>query len=41
MENWLKATLWAMALTISLQALLQYLQLLGTRTLNADSRRLP
>ena len=33
MENWLKPMLWAMALTISLQALLQYLQLLGTRTL--------
>ena len=33
MENWLKPMLWAMALTISLQVLLQYLQLLGTRTL--------
>ena len=33
MENWLKPMLWAMALTISLQALLQSLQLLGTRTL--------
>ena len=33
MENWLKPMLWAMALTINLQALLQYLQLLGTRTL--------
>ena len=33
MDNWLKPMLWAMALTISLQALLQYLQLFGTRTL--------
>ena len=33
MENWLKPMLWAMAVTICLQALLQYLQLLGTRAL--------
>ena len=33
MANWLKPMLWAMALTICLQALLQYLQLLGTRSL--------
>ena len=33
MDNWLKPMLWAMGLTISLQALLQYLQLFGTRTL--------
>jgi NHLM bacteriocin system ABC transporter peptidase/ATP-binding protein len=33
MQNWLKPMLWAMAITISLQTILQYLQLLGTRTL--------
>ena len=33
MQNWLKPMLWAMALTISLQAILQYLQLQGTRLL--------
>ena len=33
LESWLKPMLWAMALTICLQTLLQYLQLLGTRTL--------
>ena len=33
MESWLKPMLWAMAITISLQTILQYLQLLGTRTL--------
>lgn len=33
MENWLKPMLWAMAITIGLQALMQYLQLVGTRTL--------
>ena len=33
MQNWLKPMLWAMAITISLQTDLQYLQLLGTRTL--------
>ena len=35
MENWLKPMLWAMALTISLQALLQYLQL---SALNSGTR---
>ena len=33
MENWLKPMLWGMAITIGLQALMQYLQLVGTRTL--------
>jgi len=33
MEHWLKPMLWAMAITIGLQALMQYLQLVGTRTL--------
>ena len=33
MQSWLKPMLWAMAITISLQTVLQYLQLLGTRTL--------
>lgn len=33
MESWLKPMLWAMAITIGLQTALQYLQLLGTRTL--------
>ncbi len=33
MGHWLKPMLWAMVLTISLQAIIQYLQLLGTRKL--------
>ena len=33
MQSWLKPMLWAMAITIGLQTALQYLQLLGTRTL--------
>nr|WP_115019354.1 NHLP family bacteriocin export ABC transporter peptidase/permease/ATPase subunit [Synechococcus sp. UW140] len=33
MDQWLKPMLWAMALTISLQAILQYFQLLGSRKL--------
>ena len=33
MGNWLKPMLWAMALTIALQVMLQHLQLVGTRSL--------
>ncbi len=33
MNNWLKPMLWAMALTIGLQVMLQHLQLVGTRNL--------
>ena len=33
MSNWLKPMLWAMALTIGLQVMLQHLQLVGTRSL--------
>ena len=33
MSNWLKPMLWAMALTIALQVMLQHLQLVGTRSL--------
>ena len=33
MQSWLKPMLWAMAITIGMQTALQYLQLLGTRTL--------
>lgn len=33
MANWLKPMLWAMALTIGLQVMLQHLQLVGTRSL--------
>ncbi len=33
MDHWLKPMLWAMALTIGLQAVLQHLQLVGTRSL--------
>ena len=33
MNNWLKPMLWAMALTIGLQVMLQHLQLVGTRSL--------
>ena len=33
MTNWLKPMLWAMALTIGLQVMLQHLQLVGTRSL--------
>ena len=33
MQSWLKPMLWSMAITIGLQTALQYLQLLGTRTL--------
>jgi len=33
MDHWLKPMLWAMAVTISLQAILQYLQLFGSRKL--------
>ena len=33
MQTWLKPMLWAMAITISMQTILQYLQLLGTRKL--------
>ena len=33
MSNWLKPMLWAMALTIGIQVMLQHLQLVGTRSL--------
>ncbi len=33
MNNWLKPMLWAMALTIGIQVMLQHLQLVGTRSL--------
>lgn len=33
MANWLKPMLWAMAVTLGLQAIIQYLQLMGTRVL--------
>lgn len=39
MDNWLKPMLWAMAVTISIQALIHYLQLLGSRKLQKRLNR--
>lgn len=39
MENWIKPMLWAMAVTIAIQGLIQYLQLVGSRKLKKRLNR--